>query len=228
MARMKVGRADIAYSEAGYGQPVVLVHGSASASTQGRSLTRDLKGQFRVYAPDLHGHGQSDFWPGPGPLTLADDAAIVAALAEHACEPVHVVGHSYGAAVALHFALAHPERLRSLVLIEPVAFHLLREAEPDHAARLAEIEELATAVIRAVQQRGVGMSEFVDFWSGRGAWSRLSVVGRIATEVRAGVVAAHFAAIRSEATPLAAYRCDPRPHLDCLRFRVAGGDAANR
>src|SRR4051794_38237412 len=110
MVRIDIGRAGIACTEAGSGQPVVLLHGSACSGRQWRDLTGRLEDRFRVLAPDLHGHGESDAWPGPAPLTLAGEAAIVAALANLAGEPIHLVGHSYGAAVALHFAQAHPDR----------------------------------------------------------------------------------------------------------------------
>jgi pimeloyl-ACP methyl ester carboxylesterase len=165
MARIEPGRDGIAFTEAGSGQPVVLLHASASSSAQWQDLIRALEGQFRVLAPDLYGHGGSAPWRGPEPLTLADEAAIITALADHAGEPVHLAGHSYGAAVALRFAQAYPERLRSLVLIEPAAFHLLRENSPDHAASLAEIEGLAGSVTRAAGDAAGDMRHFVDFWN---------------------------------------------------------------
>jgi pimeloyl-ACP methyl ester carboxylesterase/ribosomal protein S18 acetylase RimI-like enzyme len=211
--RIDVGRAGIACAEAGGGQPAVLLHGSASSAAQWRGLTGELADRFRVLAPDLHGHGGSDPWPGPGPLTLADEAAIVAALAEREGEPIHLVGHSYGAAVALRFAQAHPERLRSLALIEPVAFHLLREAGPACAALLAEIEGVAAAVARAADGSGAGMARFIDFWNGDGAWSRMPAERRAATERRAGAVAAHFAATLAEAAPPGAWRAIRVPTL---------------
>ena len=111
MPRIRIGQAGIAVREAGgLGAPVVLLHGSASSSGQWRALAERREGRFRVLAPDLHGHGGSDPWPGPAPLALDDDAAIVAALAEREGEPVHLVGHSYGAAVAAAPARGHPRR----------------------------------------------------------------------------------------------------------------------
>jgi pimeloyl-ACP methyl ester carboxylesterase len=215
MPGILVGRAGIACAEAGDGQPVVLLHGSASSAAQWRSLTRALEGRFRVLAPDLHGHGGSDPWPGPGTLALADEGAIVAALADRAGEPVHLVGHSYGAAVALRFAQAHPERLRSLALVEPVAFHLLREAGSACGAMLAEVEGVAAAVARAAEGHGTarGMARFVDLWNGDGAWARMPAERRAAVERRAGAVAAHFAAALGEATPLDACRAISAPAL---------------
>src|SRR3546814_8229080 len=84
--------------------------------------------------PDLRGYGATEGWSGRAPMRLADEAALVRALAEEAGEPVHLVGHSYGGAVALMAALHFPEAIASLTLIEPVAFFLLRaRSASDHA-----------------------------------------------------------------------------------------------
>jgi pimeloyl-ACP methyl ester carboxylesterase len=215
MSSIRIGQAGIAFREAGRGEPVVLLHGSAASSGQWRTLTERLEGRFRVLAPDLHGHGGSDPWPGPAAPTLDGDAAIVAALSDKEGGPVHLVGHSYGAAVALRLARRHPERLRSLALIEPVAFHLLRGGGPACGAMLAEVEGVAGAVARAAAGRDAasGMARFVDFWNGDGAWSRMPAERQAATARLAGLVARHFAAALGETTPLDAYRAIEAPTL---------------
>jgi pimeloyl-ACP methyl ester carboxylesterase len=215
MPRIRVGEAAIAFRESGRGAPVVLLHGSASSSGQWRPLAERLEGRFRVLAPDLHGHGGSDPWPGPAAPTLDDEAAIVAALSDREGGPVHLVGHSYGAAVALRFARRHPERLRSLALIEPVAFHLLRGGGPACGAMLAKIAGVAGAVARAAAGRDAasGMARFVDFWNGDGAWSRMPAERQAATARLAAAVAGHFAATLAETTPLDAYRAVEVPTL---------------
>ncbi|MBD0275079.1 MAG: alpha/beta fold hydrolase, partial [Acetobacteraceae bacterium] len=197
MPRLTVGGAEIGVLEAGTGTPVVLLHCSAGSAAQWRRLSETLAGHHRVLAPHLHGHGDSDPWPGPGPLALAAEGAIVAALGERAGEPVHLVGHSYGGAVALRFAWAHPDHVRSLTLIEPVAFPLLRDSvAPDDGAALRSIEALAAAVARG------DMGSFVDFWNGDGAWAALPEERRAGLSRLAGTVAGHFGAADSEARHL--------------------------
>ena len=75
---------------------------------------------------------------------------------------------------ALRFALQNPERLRSLVLIEPVAFHLLREDGVDRANRhlFHEVTELAARVSGDAANGDCcrAMARFVDYWNGEGAW----------------------------------------------------------
>ena len=56
------------------------------------------------------------------PLTVAEDAAVCARLMDHVGWPTaHVVGHSYGALVALQLAIDAPSRVRSVALLEPAA-----------------------------------------------------------------------------------------------------------
>jgi len=113
------------FREAGAGVPVVCIHASASSSGQWRQLMEQLAGRFRSLAVDLYGYGQSPPWPDERPLSLTDEAALIEPVLEAVGDPVHVIGHSYGGAVALKAALVRPARLRSLILFEPVLFAVL-------------------------------------------------------------------------------------------------------
>src|SRR5262245_10636432 len=126
MPTIDINGARVAYTAAGAGETVLLLHSSAASGGQWRSLAQRLQTRYRVIAPDLHGYGQSDQAPLPAEPGLADAAALVeAVLAREAAGRIHLVGHSYGGAVALRFAADRAERLLSLTLIEPVSFHLL-------------------------------------------------------------------------------------------------------
>ena len=80
------------------------------------------------------------------------------------------MGHSYGGARALRLALQSHERLRSLTLIEPVAFHLLRRGGRAEQARYAEIAALPAPWNGACWS---GMERVVDYWNGGGRFARL-------------------------------------------------------
>ena len=153
----------------GAGAPVVALHGSASTGGQWRSLTGYLEGRFRVFTPDLPGYGRSAASEGG----LAADAAAIGGLIEFIGEPVHLVGHGFGGAVALKLAAARPRALRSLTLIEPAAFHLLRDGWPSDRRLYDEAMELAREMA-AAGDREAGMARFVDYWTYRGAWARTS------------------------------------------------------
>jgi pimeloyl-ACP methyl ester carboxylesterase len=210
MLTIEIGGARVAYADSGSGETVLLMHSSAGSNAQWRSLTESLQDTYRFLAPDLYGYGGTDAWPGQGPLGLAEEAALADAVLAGTDDPIHLVGHSYGGAVALRFALQHAKRLRSLTLIEPVAFHLLRGATADAADRslFGAVAEVAAVVSKATatgDYRGA-MAHFVDYWNGDGAWSRTKPDLRAALAQRTPKVALDFWATMTEATPRAAYR----------------------
>jgi pimeloyl-ACP methyl ester carboxylesterase len=210
MPTIEIGGARVAYAESGSGETVLLLHSSASSGAQWRSLTESLQETYRFLAPDLYGYGETDAWPGQGPLGLAEEAALADAVLADGDDPIHLVGHSYGGAVALRFALQHAVRLRSLTLIEPVAFHLLRGATADAGDRslFGQVAEVAAVVSKATatgDYRGA-MAHFVDYWNGDGAWSGTKPELRAALARRTPKVALDFWATMTEATPRAAYR----------------------
>ena len=163
----------VAYTDQGQGTPLVLTHSSGASRRQWRSLIERLSGRYRVLAPDFHGHGDTPLPLEHRPITVDDDVAVIRALADLAGEPFHLVGHSYGAGVAMHAALELRERLVSLTLIEPAAFHLLRlEGEAD---AWREISSLAR---RHMSHVGKGeleacADEFMTYWIGGDAWQAM-------------------------------------------------------
>jgi pimeloyl-ACP methyl ester carboxylesterase len=109
--------------------------------------------------------------------------------------------------VALRFALEHPQRLRSLTLVEPSCFHLLGAHGIAELALLDEIRAVAGQVNRGVlsgDYRG-GMRTFIDYWSGAGTWDAMTEA-RQARFAELGLhVAHHFGGLLEEDTPLEAY-----------------------
>jgi pyruvate dehydrogenase E2 component (dihydrolipoyllysine-residue acetyltransferase) len=115
--------------EAAAGDPVVLLHGFGGDLNNWLFNTDKLAERRRVYALDLPGHGESSKHVGAGDLEAFAEArggfldAVGAARA-------HLVGHSMGGAVALAYALAHPDRVASLTLVAPAG--LGEDIHPDH------------------------------------------------------------------------------------------------
>ena len=187
-------------------ETVLLLHSSASSSSQWRALSALLESQFQVLTPDLYGYGASPEWPGREPITLAHEAAAVSALLGNDDRPVHVVGHSYGGAVALKLALARHIRLQSLTLIEPVAFYLLRN-DTQETELYEEVCRIGNSVRQAVARGDYwgGMARFIDYWSGTGTWDRLAEEKRAALALRTPKVALDFHTTTAEDTPLSVY-----------------------
>ena len=171
-------------------------------------MAEHLDGRFRLFTPDLHGYGGTDAWPGERPLRLADEAALVAALIKRIGAPVHLVGHSYGGAVALRLAADYPERIARLTLIEPAAFHLLRTDGIRSQAMRREIARLAGDVAKAVARGDYhgGMGRFVNYWNGEGAWDAMPAEMRASLAPRLVKVASEFHAGFGETAGVEQYR----------------------
>jgi len=177
---------------------VVLLHSSASSARQWDGLIETLQPRFRVRAIEFHGHGAQPDWHGDARLRLADDAALIAPLMSEA-RGAHIVGHSYGAAVALKLATLYPGWVRSLVAFEPVLFGLLFEDRASHEfAR--QITGLADA-IRTLLAQGDALpaaEQFIAYWSGDAVWAAMPASRRSAVATRMPSVLAHFDALFSE------------------------------
>jgi pimeloyl-ACP methyl ester carboxylesterase len=185
---------------------VVCLHASASSGRQWRALETRLAGRYRVSAPDLYGAGGSPPWPGEASLSLADEVARLEPIFAAAGESFHLVGHSYGGAVAAHAALANPDRIRSLVLIEPVLFGLLLADDPGQPAA-REIAQLrddtgAAAACGALEKAG---ERFTDYWMGPGAWAAMPPPRQAAVAQAMPGVRSEWSALLTDRTPLPAY-----------------------
>ena len=177
----------------------MLLHSSGSSGGNGSALAETLKPRFRVHAIDFHGHGEQAAWSGESPLTLADEAALArSVLAE--LGGAHVIGHSYGGAVALKLAASCPEQVRSVVAYEPVLFRWLM----DDVAHRQPVQEFFAIgdLVREHLSRGDAHSaaqRFVEFWSGSGgAWTSLPPAKQDAAAARMHSVMRHFDALANE------------------------------
>jgi pimeloyl-ACP methyl ester carboxylesterase len=180
---------------------LVLLHASASSARQWDALAESLRTTFEVHAIDLHGHGQQPLPPHGQSLSVHEDAALARAVLERAGGG-HVIGHSYGAAVAVHLAASTPRLVHSLALYEPVLFRLLAEHAPgSYGAR--EVFELATFVWQQVREGETSRAaeHFVNYWSGPGAWQRLSAERQQGVATRMPVIDQQFKSLVREPLP---------------------------
>lgn len=194
--------------------PVVLLHGgTGTGDHHWRRVRRELDGAWRLYVPDLPGHGRSPLPPegfGRDVLVAAVDEAI-----ERAGAPAHVAGFSMGANAALQLAARHPDRFASLAVIgASVADH------PGLASWRARFD--ADAVQRDNPLWARTMSRLHEPLGGPDAWRDV-----LARDAGGLDIAVDLDALAALACPLLVLRGDRDPAVDADqqdRLRAAAGD----
>ncbi len=191
------------------------LHCSGASGRQWRKLREQAAGEIHLIAPDLYGTPSVGHWSGQHAFSLADEAERVLSLPDLAQGRFHLVGHSYGGGVALKLATMVPNRIASLVLYEPSAFHLLRLLGPRGRAAFGEIRWVAKAAADGLLSGNyqAGAARFVDYWNGEGSWAAMK------PELKAEMVrylpkaCLDFLALFEEDTPRSAYRAFRFPVL---------------
>ncbi len=150
-----------------------------------------------AFGPDMPGHGQSPDYNRAldyGDQSLAE---VLAGLPDH---PLNVVGHSFGAYVALRLALEHPEKVARLVLIEPPLVAAARGTE-EYERYYGRIEPVFAAF--AAGDRVGAAQDFNALW-GAAAWNEISERRRADMEKRIGVIIDQRAALFDDAAGILA------------------------
>jgi pimeloyl-ACP methyl ester carboxylesterase len=154
---------------------VVALPCSGSGGNQWRSLEAALNGRCTVLALDLMDYTAALAAAGNRDFTLLHEAGPVLRILDNTVSPIHLVGHSYGGAVALRAAVERPQKISSLTLFEPTSFHLLEPTCPQDVAALSEVQRLASDVSRliALEKPEDAARIFVDYWAGCAVWTKL-------------------------------------------------------
>jgi len=117
-----VGEQTVFAQIAGEGEPLVLLHGFGASSYSWREVLPDLARDYRVVALDLNGFGYTDrpkereHYTREGQVQM-----ILATLDVLGIDSAHFVGHSYGGALTFALTAKHPERVRSMILVDPAS-----------------------------------------------------------------------------------------------------------
>jgi pimeloyl-ACP methyl ester carboxylesterase len=176
------------FIEAGAGPLVVLAHSSMAGAHQWSTLLRDLEDRFHLRAVNLFGYGGTPGWSRAGAPSLDDYADLLAQAIPHTARHVHLVGHSFGGAVAMQAARRLGKRVESLVLIEPSLFYLLKLGGRQQA--FAEIRGLSEQMKEQAADGAVEQAakRFVDYWTGPGSFAASSTKRRSSYAQAVGVV----------------------------------------
>jgi pimeloyl-ACP methyl ester carboxylesterase len=179
---------------------VVALHCSLGSGRQWTRLADELERSHQFIAPDISGYGTNtcalDL-----PLTLAEEVRCLSGHLNDAAGPIHLVGHSYGGAIAFKIATdsAFAHRVRSLTLIEPVLPTLLVETDSDRRLH-ARFAQLARDVSEDLWNGSVleAIDQFIEFWNGSGPQDPLPATARLRMIERADKLAFDFTAALGE------------------------------
>jgi pimeloyl-ACP methyl ester carboxylesterase len=157
----------------GKGPVVVFLHSSLSSSKQWANLAAQLSEHFTCINIDLLGYGTARAAQEKHYSFTTETNRINTIINQLApTEKFHLVGHSCGGAIALKIAVEQPEKILSLSLFEPVAFHLLASSKHESHNLLANnVEKFAEQLSSVDQQKGA--ETFIDFWNGEGFYAKL-------------------------------------------------------
>ena len=179
--------------------PVVALHSSASNCSQWKSLTVQLQDWHEVFAVDLPGYGN-----GPARDTSVEGmnsvSAPVLSEIERLDTPIHLVGHSFGGAVAIKIALMRPDLVKSLTLYEPAAFQILKTGTLKERQVLSKFRNVERSLNTSISngRDDLGMETFINFWNGENTWKQLPEALRGKLTSVASVVSSDFQCCISE------------------------------
>ncbi|MEE9590438.1 MAG: alpha/beta hydrolase [Hyphomicrobiaceae bacterium] len=181
--------------------PILFIHGSLGSSAQWQETIDALNSDAPVMSIDLSGYGRNGPWLSERPISLAEEAMVVLRPLGRQVRRLHIVGHGFGAAVALKIAELWPERIASLVLIEPISVNILLGEGPSAEAARADFAAVASAVTEAWNdgRPGEGLELFTEFWNGSGAWAILGEDARQQLIARVPRLLSDFEACRGDA-----------------------------
>lgn len=192
---------------------VLALHSSTSSSKQWTRLTERLNSTYRVITPDLIGYGKSDSWSDKESLELKDEIKALHPYIDSIPGSFHLIGHSYGGAVAFTLAMMMPERIRSLIVYEPVLFNLLFEQKDIPIAGEIWIVQDDVFWLLVDDRLDDASRRFIDYWSGEGMYDRFPDWQKEAVKKRIKKVKSDFDATLTNQTPLCAYRNFKAPTL---------------
>jgi lipase len=145
-----------------------LIHCTFAHSGAWKGVMSRLGDILNMVAMDLPAHGRS----GGRDYAISwqmQSAAMMIELIEKGAVPVDLIGHSFGATVAIRIAVTRPDLVRSVTLIEPVFFSAARDAgAPGYEAHLAE--NAGFAELLAAQDYEGAAKGFADMWGGPLSW----------------------------------------------------------
>jgi len=147
---LRIGGQLVHVEMAGEGPPLLLIHGFGGSTYSWRLVMPRLAQSFRVVAVDLSGFGYTERPTEDSRYTREAQGDLILGVMDALGFPsAHLMGHSYGGGISLWLAWKHPERVRSLVLIDSSA----PTYAYDRRSRVAALRPLASLYVRTLALR---------------------------------------------------------------------------
>lgn len=159
----------------GEGPLIVFLPPGASSAAAWRAVTEILSSEFECLAVNLSGYAETEAFLSNRPMTLDDEAEAVLALMSTHNDCLHLVGHSYGGAIAIRLAQQYGYRFSTLTLIEPAVYPMLSQAgELDLAEDVLQINRAFIARVHDGDDEAAFQAYFDFYNNGLRKWADLS------------------------------------------------------
>jgi len=197
----------------GQGPAVILLHSSLSSARQWLPLVSLLKNSHMIINVDILGYGKSEKVIDEKYYNLNVETARIQKVIDELIpsQEYHLVGHSYGGAIALKLAVESPIKILSLTLYEPVAFHLFEQNSDERKQANLFAEKVN------IDDKYQAATVFTDFWNKDGFFKTLPQKMKDYMAADMEKVSLDFQGLMSEE-----YNENDLQHISCETFLLSG------
>lgn len=164
MPTLQINGTSLKYDQSGEGEPLVLVHGSASDSRTWSNQQTELARYYRVINYSRRYHRPNAPIPDDADYTMQEHVEDLQSLIlEQGVAPAHLVGHSYGAFLSLLLAIQRPDLVRTLVLAEPpvITLFVSNTPKPLELLKLLVTRPRTAIAVMKFGARGIGPAKAI-------------------------------------------------------------------
>lgn len=159
---VEINGLSVHYKSLGDGEPVfVLLHGFGASLFSWHAVMEPLSRHGTVIAYDRPAFGLTErplTWEGTDPYSMEANVALLLGLLDHfAIDQAILVGNSAGGTTAMEFALAYPERVQALILVDPAVYEGGGPRWVQVLGRTPQGQRLGPLLVRSIQSNGLGI-----------------------------------------------------------------------
>lgn len=166
---------EIGIMQKGCGIPILCLHSSASSKSQWRYFQNYTIKNYRTISVDLMGYGKTPLICSYNNYNLYKEIELIKVVIDKFIgnQPFYLVGHSYGGTIALKYATIFQKNIISLILYEPILFHLLHCLNDNSFSIIMNIVNNISKLIKKGELLKASKI-FFDFWCGENEFDKQS------------------------------------------------------